>query len=235
MVLHLVIELSAKTRNNGWFPFLIECFWVYFSNRDVFSWFLIQICINISVNLLDERYPTSPRPCFFLSCARCGDSGHFLCNRYHRLSVRSKFVPMTVSQQDIVQQMSSQLHLVSEIAESLTLRLLSLEERVNDISARLDSAASEHVDVTESFSLLSDSSDRLVQLRGLLNERVEVAAPDSAPRLEVVIDPVPDIDTIETESDEPFLEQTVYVNDSQEPASGLGDSELDDSEDLLSA
>ena len=68
-----------------------------------------------------------------------------------------------------------------------------------------------------------------------MNERVEVASQDSAPRLEVVIDPVPDLDTIENESDEPSLEQTVYVNDSQEPASGLGDLELDDSEDLLSA
>ena len=41
--------------------------------------------------------------------------------------------------QDMIQQLSGQLHLVSEIAESLTLRLLALEERHNVLSERLAS------------------------------------------------------------------------------------------------
>jgi hypothetical protein len=67
-----------------------------------------------------------------------------------------------------------QLHLVSEIAESLTLRLLALEERFNELSERSLSVESEQTDDSDSFSLLADSSDRLEQLRGLLNERSEV-------------------------------------------------------------
>ena len=46
------------------------------------------------------------------------------------------FSPMSISSQDLAQQLSGQLHLVSEIAESLTLRLLALEERFNELSER---------------------------------------------------------------------------------------------------
>ena len=45
------------------------------------------------------------------------------------------FSPMSISSQDLTQQLSGQLHLVSEIAESLTLRLLALEERFDELSA----------------------------------------------------------------------------------------------------
>ena len=41
----------------------------------------------------------------------------------------------------MVQQLSRQLHAVSGIAESLTLRLLALEERFAQIESALDSAA----------------------------------------------------------------------------------------------
>ena len=95
---------------------------------------------------------------------------------------------MTISSQDMVQQLSGQLHLVSEIAESLTLRLLALEERFNELSERSESVEPEQADDSDSFLLLADSSDRLEQLRGLLNERADVEAQVEVPRLEAVTD-----------------------------------------------
>ncbi len=143
---------------------------------------------------------------------------------------------MTISNQDMVQQLSGQLHLVSEIAESLTLRLLALEERFNELSVSLKSAEQEQADDSDSFSLLADSSDRLVQLRGLLNERAEEEPPHGeAPRLEVVDDAQADSGSVEEDLEEFDLEQTVYVNDSQEPSSETVDQDLDRSDDLLSA
>ena len=98
------------------------------------------------------------------------------------------FSPMSISSQDLTQQLSGQLHLVSEIAESLTLRLLALEERFNELSERSESVEPEQADDSDSFLLLADSSDRLEQLRGLLNERAEVEAQVEVPRLEAVTD-----------------------------------------------
>ena len=143
---------------------------------------------------------------------------------------------MTISNQDMVQQLSGQLHLVSEIAESLTLRLLALEERFNELSVSLKSAEQEQSDDSESFSLLADSSDRLVQLRGLLNERAEEEPQHGeAPRLEVVIDAQVDSVSVDEDPEEFDLEQTVYVNDSQELSSETVDQHLDQNDELLSA
>ena len=50
---------------------------------------------------------------------------------------------MSTSSQDMIQQLSGQLHLVSEIAESLTLRLLALEERHHALSVHLESVEPE--------------------------------------------------------------------------------------------
>ena len=125
---------------------------------------------------------------------------------------------MTISSQDMVQQLSGQLHLVSEIAESLTLRLLALEERFNELSVISESDESEQAEDSESFLLLADSSDRLEQLRGLLNERAEDRG---AGQRSLGLKQSPILISTQTTfwmSSENFdLEQTVYVNDSQEP------------------
>ncbi len=142
---------------------------------------------------------------------------------------------MTISSQDMVQQLSGQLHLVSEIAESLTLRLLALEERFNELSVISESDESEQSEDSESFLLLADSSDRLEQLRGLLNERAEVEAQVEVPRLEAVTDSYMAPDHVLDESENFELEQTVYVNDSQEPPSGTVDQGMEQIDDLLSA
>lgn len=142
---------------------------------------------------------------------------------------------MTISSQDMVQQLSGQLHLVSEIAESLTLRLLALEERFNELSEKLDSVEPEQADDSDSFLLLADSSDRLVQLRGLLNEQAKDEPHGEAPRLEVVIDSHVDSDNDMEEPEDFDLEQTVYVNDSQELPSESADPDLEQSDELLSA
>ena len=141
------------------------------------------------------------------------------------------FSPMSISSQDLTQQLSGQLHLVSEIAESLTLRLLALEERFNELSERSESVEPEQADDSDSFLLLADSSDRLVQLRGLLNERAEV----EVPRLEAVTDSYMAPDDVLDESENFELEQTVYVNDSQEPPTDTVDQGMEQIDDLLSA
>ena len=145
------------------------------------------------------------------------------------------FSPMSISSQDLTQQLSGQLHLVSEIAESLTLRLLALEERFNELSERSESVEPEQADDSDSFLLLADSSDRLEQLRGLLNERAEVEAQVEVPRLEAVTDSYMAPDDVLDESENFDLDQTVYVNDSQEPPSDTVDQGMEQIDDLLSA
>ncbi|MDC0250961.1 hypothetical protein OAK20_00615 [Synechococcus sp. AH-551-P21] len=145
------------------------------------------------------------------------------------------FSPMSISSPDLTQQLSGQLHLVSEIAESLTLRLLALEERFNELSERSESVEPEQADDSDSFLLLADSSDRLEQLRGLLNERADVEAQVEVPRLEAVTDSYMVPDDVLDESENFELEQTVYVNDSQEPPIDTVDQGIEQIDDLLSA
>ena len=121
------------------------------------------------------------------------------------------FSPMSISSQDLTQQLSAQLHLVSEIAESLTLRLLALEERFNELSERSESVEPEQADDSDSFLLLADSSDRLEQLRGLLNERAEDQTQPEVPRLEAVTDSHHDSDDVLDELENFDLEQTVTI------------------------
>ena len=142
---------------------------------------------------------------------------------------------MSISSQDLNQQLSGQLHLVSEIAESLTLRLLALEERFNELSERSESVESEQADDPDSFLLLADSSDRLEQLRGLLNERAEDETPQEVLRLEAVSDSHIDLNHGMVEPDNFELEQTIYVNDSQEPPLETVDQDMEQIDDLLSA
>ena len=142
---------------------------------------------------------------------------------------------MSISSQDLNQQLSGQLHLVSEIAESLTLRLLALEERFNELSERSESVESEQADDSDSFLLLADSSDRLEQLRGLLNERAEDETPQEVLRLEAVSDSHIDLNHGMGEPDNFELEQTIYVNDSQEPPLETLDQNMEQIDDLLSA
>ena len=142
---------------------------------------------------------------------------------------------MSISSQDLNQQLSGQLHLVSEIAESLTLRLLALEERFDELSERSASVESEQADVSDSFLLLADSSDRLELLRGLLNERAEDETPQEVTRLEAVSDSHIDLNHGMVEPDNFELEQTIYVNDSQEPPLETVDQDMEQIDDLLSA
>jgi hypothetical protein len=142
---------------------------------------------------------------------------------------------MSISSQDMTQQLSGQLHLVSEIAESLTLRLLALEERFNELSVRSESVEPEQADDSDSFLLLADSSDRLEQLRVLLNERVDDETQLEVPRLEAVSNSYIAPDHDREEPDNFDLEQTVYVNDSQEPPLETVDHDMEQNVDLLSA
>ncbi|MAR52512.1 MAG: hypothetical protein CMK50_05085 [Propionibacteriaceae bacterium] len=142
---------------------------------------------------------------------------------------------MGASSQNIEQQLSHQLHLVSEIAESLTLRLLTLEERINLLSSRQDSVEPELPDDSESLELLSDSNDRLVQLRGLLNEGLL----NDTPVLEVVTNDSGNEGLFVDEFANLDNQQTIYVNDSQELPSDVNDQVNDEiiheCDDLLSA
>ena len=142
---------------------------------------------------------------------------------------------MAISSHDMIPQLSGQLHMISEIAESLTLRLLALEERHNELSSRLESVEPDQAEDSDSCLLLADSSDRLVQLRGLLNERSEDEAPVETPSLGLVSDSHDNSDTAQDESEDFDFEQTEYVNDSQESPLETLDLGLDQSDELLSA
>lgn len=122
-----------------------------------------------------------------------------------------------------VQQLSRQLHAVSEIAESLTLRLLSLEQRIQQLEVEADHPTAND---EESQQLLTQSSDRLRHLHGLLTEE------PSAPDLRLV------------EASEEPIDETVYVDDPQldhaeiDPVveENIEDSAVDQEQiDLLSA
>ena len=122
-----------------------------------------------------------------------------------------------------VQQLSRQLHAVSEIAESLTLRLLSLEQRIQQLEVEADHPTAND---EESQQLLTQSSDRLRHLHGLLTEE------PSAPDLRLV------------EASEEPVDETVYVDDPQMDHAEMdhaGEENVEDSAvdqeqiDLLSA
>ena len=122
----------------------------------------------------------------------------------------------------MVQQLSRQLHAVSGIAESLTLRLLALEERLAQIESALDAAAEHSDHDADSQQLLVESSDRLKHLQDLLDDMpAEVATAlqsvDETKMLAVVEnnDSVED-DLMESEKElDADPTETVYVDDPQ--------------------
>ena len=147
----------------------------------------------------------------------------------------------------MVQQLSRQLHTVSGIAESLTLRLLSLEERFALIESSLEVAAEHSEHDADSQQLLVESSDRLKHLQGLLDDMpaVVTTAPQAVDQTEELA-VVQNNDSVEDAVMEPEQEldadptETVYVDDpqsdhleeQQEPES---QESLEDQIDLLSA
>ena len=145
----------------------------------------------------------------------------------------------------MVQQLSRQLHSVSEIAESLTLRLLALEERFEQLHLNALSDGSDPVPDEASQQLLDDSGDRLRHLQGLLDEEapgqvLALVTPTVDELTSACVDEVisnrEDLDDLEDELD-PMLNETVYVDDPQiDPSRGeVNDQDEDDQIDLLSA
>ncbi|CAI8422838.1 MAG: Uncharacterised protein [Synechococcus sp. MIT S9220] len=146
----------------------------------------------------------------------------------------------------MVQQLSRQLHAVSEIAESLTLRLLAMEERFEQLHLNALSAGSDPAPDEASQQLLDDSGDRLRHLQGLLDEDapgqvLELVTPSADEMASGCVDEAisdrEDLDELE-----PSLNETVYVDDPQiDPAHDqLNDQDDDDQDendqiDLLSA
>jgi len=107
-----------------------------------------------------------------------------------------------------MQQLSRQLHAVSEIAESLTLRLLSLEQRIQHLEAEANHPTTND---EESQQLLAESSDRLRHLHGLLSEE------PCEPALRLV------------EPSDEQVDETVYVDDPQMDHADMDQSEMDHS------
>lgn len=143
----------------------------------------------------------------------------------------------------MVQQLSRQLHTISGIAESLTLRLLALEERFALIESSLEAAAQHSEHDADSQQLLVESSDRLKHLQGLLDDMpAALQAVDETPVLSVVNDnDAVEDDLMESEQElDADPTETVYVDDPQidhleeqhEPES---QESLEDQIDLLSA
>ena len=145
----------------------------------------------------------------------------------------------------MVQQLSRQLHAVSEIAESLTLRLLALEERFEQLHLNALSDGSDPVPDETSQQLLDESGDRLRHLQGLLDEEapgqmLALVTPTADELMSVCADEVisdrEGLDDLEDEL-EPTLNETVYVDDPQIAPSRdeLNVQDEDDQIDLLSA
>ncbi len=146
----------------------------------------------------------------------------------------------------MVQQLSRQLHAVSEIAESLTLRLLAMEERFEQLQLNALSAGSDPAPDEASQQLLDDSGDRLRHLQGLLDEDapgqvLELMTPSADEMASGCVDEAisdrEDLDELE-----PSLNETVYVDDPQiDPAHDQlndqhdNDQDENDQIDLLSA
>ena len=146
----------------------------------------------------------------------------------------------------MVQQLSRQLHAVSEIAESLTLRLLAMEERFEQLQLNALSAGSDPAPDEASQQLLDDSGDRLRHLQGLLDEDapgqvLELVTPSADEMASGCVDEAisdrEDLDELE-----PSLNETVYVDDPQiDPAHDQlndqhdNDQDENDQIDLLSA
>ena len=146
----------------------------------------------------------------------------------------------------MVQQLSRQLHAVSEIAESLTLRLLAIEERFEQLQLNALSAGSDPAPDEASQQLLDDSGDRLRHLQGLLDEDapgqvLELVTPSADEMASGCVDEAisdrEDLDELE-----PSLNETVYVDDPQiDPAHDQlndqhdNDQDENDQIDLLSA
>ena len=122
----------------------------------------------------------------------------------------------------MVQQLSRQLHAVSGIAESLTLRLLALEERFAQIESALDAAAEHSDHDADSQQLLVESSDRLKHLQDLLDDMpAEVATALQSVDETKVLAVVENNDSVEDDLMESEKEldadptETVYVDDPQ--------------------
>ena len=144
----------------------------------------------------------------------------------------------------MVQQLSRQLHSVSEIAESLTLRLLALEERFEHVHQQSTTELSDDEPDEASRQLLNDSGDRLLHLRGLLDEDPPSQVIDLVSPTDDEMQDAPSADVIsyQEEADhddepEPSVNETVYVDDPQiDPAhDALEQQSGDDQIDLLSA
>tara|TARA_B100000073_G_scaffold235315_1_gene196823 strand:+ start:157 stop:624 length:468 start_codon:yes stop_codon:yes gene_type:complete len=146
----------------------------------------------------------------------------------------------------MVQLLSRQLHAVSEIAESLTLRLLAMEERFEQLHLNALSAGSDPAPDEASQKLLDDSGDRLRHLQGLLDEDapgqvLELVTSAADEMSAVCVDQA--ISDCEGRNDiEPSLNETVYVDDPQiDPANDERNDQDDnyqdknDQIDLLSA
>ena len=144
----------------------------------------------------------------------------------------------------MVQQLSRQLHAVSEIAESLTLRLLALEERFEHVHQQSTPDLSDAEPDEASRQLLDDSGDRLRHLRGLLDEDPPSQVIDLVSPTDDEMQDAPSADVIsyQEEADhddepEPSVNETVYVDDPQiDPAHDeLEEPSGNDQIDLLSA
>ena len=139
----------------------------------------------------------------------------------------------------MVQQLSRQLHAVSEIAESLTLRLLALEERFEQVHQQsLDDASDSEPDQA-SRQLLDDSGDRLRHLQGLLDEDAPGGVIELVTSSSDEVEAASDAEVSSSREDElvSSLNETVYVDDPQVDPSGdeIEPPQGDDQIDLLSA
>ena len=114
---------------------------------------------------------------------------------------------------ELHQRLSTQLQMLSQVGEALTLRLLELEERLGGLESQLQAlqlgAQEEADDDGSTQSLLAATEQRLAHLEGLLSEpgRLRVlplqqkGSPAEEPEAE--LHPFPD------EEEQPFMDELI--------------------------
>lgn len=122
------------------------------------------------------------------------------------------------------QRLSEQLQALSQVGETLTLRLLDLEQRLEALELQLSNpveAGASTGDEDGTLELLSNTEARIARLEGLLQEQPwnqRDAEPEAAPRhLEAVSeadmpdslanDDNADLDPFPEEAEQPFLDE----------------------------
>ena len=159
-----------------------------------------------------------------------GPSAHGL-RRYHPPIPSALVMSVDLKVADFTQRLANQLQTLSEVAETLTFRLLELEERLVaqelKVEPLLDGSASGFGVVAEDTELrLGETEDRLAQLEGLLSgpestgaaHHLRSIAPAAVPAVapmeeEAVMEEPPSEDPFLDDAEQAFADELLFAEE----------------------